>query len=208
VAVEGRTRAILSSRLGVQVIERREETYRTSLVTALDGDWLGGYVQPGVILQAATATRVSISAGRGRSVDEYGPAALTILKNDGERVELTKEYARRNGAFRYVGRLSNGTLSGYWYSLQRPAFCGVFWLARTERLTDQTVRAFERGVQTWSSRRVILIVGLLLLVAMTVSGNRYAQVAALLVWVGGYAVYGNRARTLKAEVERWRSLLG
>jgi hypothetical protein len=206
--VEERTREIVASRLGVRVVERGDEAYRTALATGLDGEWLGGFVQPGVVLRDATAMRFTLAGCSGRSVDEYGQASLTLLELEGERVELTKVYSRSSGTFRYVGRLSNGTLSGYWYSATRPAFCGVFWFARTERLADETGRALERGIKTWSARRGLLIAGMLLLTVMTVSLSPRVVIAALCVWAGGYAIYRSRARALSAEVASWRSLLG
>jgi hypothetical protein len=207
--VEARTRDLIAAKLGVPIVERGE-TYRSTVGTGLEGDWLGAFMQPGVIVSQVTPMRVTLSGTMGRSVDEYGPATLTLVKREGDRVTLTKRYDS-GPSFVYVGRLGSGTLAGYWQSPLRPAFSGVFWLARTESLAESTLRSFEGRVRRWSLRRGLLYAVCLRLAGMMFVGlkgyHRIALISAAL-WVAVLLLDRGRANRVRSEVARWKELLG
>jgi hypothetical protein len=211
-AIEERARSLVASRLGVRIELRREEAYRASAGATLEGEWVGAFLQPGVVLNPATAMRVHMGATTGQAVDEYGAATLSITARDGERVALTKDYAGQpDRQFRYVGALSGGVLAGYWHSLARPAFAGLFWLARTDRVTDSTAELLTRRVASFSWRRGV-VKAAAILVTVGIAWGSLGPSAALYVAVSvnalAFAVYRLRATALHAEVERWRGLLG
>jgi hypothetical protein len=213
VEVEERTRDLVAAALGVGVIRFNPPTYRSTARTSLDGEWLGGFAQPGVILNTATAMHFTLAEGVGRSIDEYGPATWTIAKNDGDRVELSKGYTGANAArFHYVGRLSEGTLAGYWYSPARPDFCGVFWLGRSDTLSEESKRALQSRIRGWSWRRPLVrfVFGApaALFVLAWFTNHSAAALLAFNVWFLLIPVCRMRAQRFHKEVARWRTLLG
>ena len=202
-----RTRALLTRRLGVEIELARGEAYREA--EGLAGDWIGAFAQPGVILNAATVVRATIVDGGGRMVDEYGEATLTITRGAGDRVELRKQYAGRGmtGQFVYVGRRADGMLAGYWYSPLRPAFCGVFWLARADRLSEATRTALDARVRSHSFRRDIVYVGITLLAAAMMFGAMgYPMIAAgaILTMLAFRYVLLERTDALRREMLLWK----
>jgi hypothetical protein len=202
--MEQRARDLLGSHLGIRVIEQPVETYRSNEGGALDGEWLGGFVQPGVILSAASAVRLTLADGQGSSLDEYGPATLTVTRRVGDRVEITKTYGGPFAApLRYVGRLSGGVLAGYWYSAVRPGFCGLFWLSRRERLSDASRLALERHVRAWSWRRPIALFVFYGLVVVALVGLHYDARVSLACGAALAAmtfIHRTRARALVEQV--------
>lgn len=205
-----RTRDLVSSRLGVAIELRREDAYRASAGATLEGEWVGAFLQPGVVLNAASAMRVHMGAREGRSLDEYGAATLSMSEGDGQRVVLTKDYeGQPDRQFRYVGLLSGGVLAGYWFSVARPSFAGIFWLARTDRLTDSTAESLQKMVASWSWRRgVVRAAPILLTLSIGLGIGARAEVyLAVSAFALAFAVYRLRAKALDAEVLRWRRLL-
>ncbi len=200
--MEPQNRDLLAAHLGVPILERNPETYRSAIPSGLDGKWVGGFMQPGFILNAATTMRATLSGSTGSAVDEYGPSTIKVKSCDGGRVELVKAYERQH--YRYVGQLSSGTLCGYWHLVSRPDFCGLFWLARPERLTPETLQALESRVRSWSWRRGVLYSA----VVATFFVGFVVRGAILAFLVTTMVVSRLRARRLKSEVVRWRSLLG
>lgn len=205
-----RTRVLLTRRLGVELALAQGEAYREA--GGLVGDWIGAFAQPGVILNAATPVRVTLGEGQGQGVDEYGSSTFDV-RRDGDRVELRKSYAGKGvaGQFMYVGRLADGVLAGYWYSPLRPAFCGVFWLARTDRLAETTRTALDARVRQRSIKLgLVLVLAAVISCAWAISLLGYPRLAVALAAVVllGRFVLVERTDALRREAQLWKRDLG
>ena len=205
-----RTRALLTRRLGIELAIAQGDAYREA--NGLTGDWIGAFAQPGVLLNAATPVQVTLGDGHGHGVDEYGESTF-MVKQDGDRVELRKSYAGRSldGQFTYVGRLSDGVLAGYWYSPLRPAFCGVFWLARTDRIAETTRTALGARVRKRSIKLGLLLVLVAVLsctFAFSVLGYPRLALAIALLCLGFRYLLVQRTDTMRREAQLWKRDLG
>jgi hypothetical protein len=209
------TRARLAGELGVTWEERRGALYRES--ASLQGDWLGVFVQPAVILHTASAVRMELRLeGESRSWDEYGQATIEILEPGPGRVAFTKTY---NGQkYFYVGTLEGGALAGYWVSRSMPGFRGFFCFTRAELLTDASRAALQSLVLTKSTRRSIagaVARGATVLGGVGVALAAFTHVIPvwggllpfLLIPVTSVGLVRSKAR-LRALTERWLVLLG
>jgi hypothetical protein len=204
-----RTRTLLTRELGVPLELVGERGYREPGGAPLEGEWLGAFAQPGVVLNTATAMRVELGREAGSSVDEYGEASLAIARHEGDRVTWRKAYTGgQQQNFIYVGRFAHGVIAGYWYSPHIPRFGGVFWLARTDHLTERSASALRAKVRTWSWRRLALRA---LLAGMIVVPALAPAPALALPMVGafGLGVYTLKRRrdALARERRAWEQLL-
>jgi hypothetical protein len=175
----------------------------------LDGDWLGAFAQPGVILNTASAMSVRFAGAGGAIVDEYGPSTVTVSARAGDRVVFVKRYARAE--FVYVGRLVDGQLAGYWYSSLRPAFAGVFWLSRVDRLDDASAAALGDRVRSKSRRRTALLAfNAVAVCAMLVGYVTYLPLAlaALAASLGFDLLMRRRTVEMRRDVDAWKTQLG
>ncbi len=206
-----RTRALIARRLGVALEAAPRDAYRE--LEALEGDWIGAFAQPGVILHAATVVRATLGEHSGRAVDEYGQSELEIVEHDAERVVLRKRYAGKSitGEFVYIGRLVDGTLAGYWFSPLRPPFCGVCWMSRADRLTDATRTALDQRVRSRSVRRGLVYATLGVLGATGLAGLAghagFALLTTVAVLTGGFLL-ADRTNAMRREVKLWQRALG
>ena len=204
-----RTRALVTRELGVALELVGERGYRESGSAPLEGEWLGAFAQPGVVLNTATAMRVELGRDVGSSVDEYGAADLVIVRHEGDRVEWRKAYvAGQRENFIYVGRLAHGVLAGYWYSPHLPRFGGVFWLARTDHLTEPSASALRAKVRSWSWRRHALRALLVALIVVPAVGPTPVLAIPIVgtVWLGMYTL-NRRRNALASERREWERLL-
>ena len=210
-AARERTRVLIGRQLGVELGERAGDAYRDSSGELLEGEWLGAFAQPSVILNKVTPVSLRIEAGGGRSIDEYGEARLEVthdVKTD--RIEIRKDYRRFAGQFTYVGRMHEGTLAGYWFSAIRPTFAGVFWMARADRLAPEVAERLRRGVQRNSPKRALLKAAMMAVLITAMVGVRL--VPALGFVAAGLAVVflvvlRQRTENLRREVDLWRRQL-
>lgn len=193
--------------LGITIREREAGPYRDASGKQLEGEWLGGFAQPGVVLHKATAVSARFDEREGAMVDEYGPSSVYILRRHEDRIWLTKQYGRQQ--FTYVGQLGDGTLAGYWYSPLVPTFEGVFWFARADRLDDATRAELQRRVRSSSPRKWIAVVGIPVVsfapvVAYPHAAGMMATFAICWTMMGlGFA----RKRRLLREAALWREEL-
>lgn len=210
-----RTRLRIARGLRLALVEAADgAAYRSAGGTPIDGEWLGAFAQPSVILRAVTATSVTFGDGRGASVDEYGEAKLQIVKHDGDRIEWVKRYViERPGALplRYVGRIHGTTLSGYWEAIDKPGFCGVFWLARADRIAKSAREVMQSRVR---SRSVPRAVAQVVLTGLFVAFGFGLATWSVLALVAGIAIAGivalgsARVGEMKREVADWKQVIG
>jgi hypothetical protein len=175
----------------------------------LEGDWLGGFAQPGVILNKVSAMSARFDTDNGGIVDEYGSSSVQIVRRDRDRIQLVKRYAEHE--FVYVGRLAHGALAGYWYSPIRPTFAGVFWLSRVDRLPDTTAAALRDRVRATSPRRWIVSAASSLVMCAFGLGLVVSPPLALAAGATGAAcvwLVRRRLLALRREVDLWREQLG
>jgi hypothetical protein len=209
---EARTRALIAGRLGVAIALRRGDAYRDARSLELAGDWLGGFAQPGVILNAVTAVSARLSDDGGAMIDEYGESRLSVAR-DGDRIQLDKRYGpEATRRFHYVGQLAGGTLAGYWCSPLRPEFGGVFWLVRADQLEQASASALAARVRSSSPRRLLAL--------GTLFGLMIAAGAGIALWnpaLAGGALLGqiafsqllrSRTRAMLCARRSWQDRLG
>ena len=206
-----RTRVLIGRQLGLELGERTGDAYRDPSGELLDGEWLGAFAQPGVILNKVTPVSLRIDGASGQCIDEYGEARLEVALDDkNDRVEIRKDYGRLGGQFLYVGRIHEGTLAGYWHSGMRPEFAGVFWMARADRLPDELAEALRRRVRRTSPRRALLKAAMLSVLIAGAVGVRlwpplgFAALGATVVFL---LVLSQRTEKLRREVALWRRQL-
>ena len=199
----------MTRELGVPLELVGERGYREQGDAPLAGEWLGAFAQPGVVLNLATAMRAELDRDAGSSVDEYGAATLTITRHEGDRVEWRKAYGSgQHQSFVYVGRLAHGVLAGYWYSPRSPRFGGVFWLARTDQLTEASASALRAKVRSWSWRRHALRALMAGMIVVPVLGPAPVIAIPLVgsVWLGLWTL-NRRREALADERRQWERLL-
>jgi hypothetical protein len=187
----------------------RQVAYRDSASSLLDGDWLGAFAQPGVILNTASAMSVRFDDTGGAIVDEYGDSTVTVSARTADRIAFTNRYARAE--FNYVGRIVDGQLAGYWYSPLRPSFAGVFWMSRVDRLAETSATALRDRVRSKSPRRaVVLSIHAVLTMATCIGMVTYlpVAVAALAISFGFDALLRRRVVALRCDVDGWKQQLG
>ena len=207
-----RTRRLIDRHLGLDLRERVGDAYRDPSGTLLEGEWLGAFVQPSVVLNQVTPVSVRLAGAEGWSIDEYGKATLEVAAGDHGRVRWTKRYAPSVARqFEYVGRIEGGTLAGYWVSTLRPSFGGVFWLVRADRLPPDIADRLRARVRRSSPRRSLLK-GLFAVVVLAAAlGIRvfpplaFATLVPCVVFV---VAMRTRTDALRHEVERWKRQLG
>lgn len=202
---------LIGRQLGVELGERAGDAYRDASGELLEGEWLGAFAQPSVILNKVTPVSLRIEGGGGRSIDEYGEARLEVSRDETtERIEIRKDYGRFAGEFAYVGRMHEGTLAGYWFSTLRPDFAGVFWMARADRLAPEVAERLRRGVRRSSPKRALLRAAMMAVLIAGVVGVRLVPVLGF-VAVGLAALFllvlRRRTDNLRREVELWRRQL-
>jgi hypothetical protein len=202
---------LIGRELGVELGERTGDAYRDATGELLDGEWLGAFAQPSVILNKVTPVSLRIDGREGRSIDEYGEARLDVsIEPVHDRIEIRKDYGRLGGEFVYVGRMHEGTLAGYWYSTVRPQFAGVFWMARADRLAPEVGERLRRRVRRNSPKRALLKAAMMSLLIAGVVGVRLVPALGFVVLGLGVAfvlVLAQRTRNLGREVELWRRQL-
>ena len=210
-----RTRLRIARGLRLALVEAGDgDAYRSAGGTPLDGEWLGAFAQPAVILRAVSAMSVMFGDNRGASVDEYGEAELSVVARDGDRIEWVKRYrVERPGALalRYVGKLHGTTLSGYWEAIDRPTFCGVFWLARADRTAKSVREVMQSRVRSKSVPRVvaqIVMTGLCIVFGFGLVTRHVIALAAAVAFVALIALGTARAGELKREVAEWKQVIG
>jgi len=210
-----RTRLRIARGLRLALVEAGDgDAYRTAGGTPLDGEWLGAFAQPAVILRAVSAMSVTFGDNRGASVDEYGEAELSIVARDGDRIEWVKRYrVERPGALalRYVGKLRGATLSGYWEAIDRPSFCGVFWLARADRTAKSMREVMQSRMRSKSVPHVVaqvVMAGLCILFVAGLVTHHPIAFAAAVMFAGLIALGTVRAGELKREVAAWKQVIG
>lgn len=206
-----RTRALFARELGLDLTPR-EVHYRDQAAGVFEGEWLGAFAQPSIVLNKVTPVSLRLDATTGNSVDEYGKAQLGI-RRDGDFVQLVKSYEGRDqtGRFVYIGRFEAGALAGYWYSPLRPQFCGVFWFSRVDQLADATAEKLRSRVRSTSPKRTIVKAGVFAVVTGSIVLAGPAPAIALgLAGVGVLATItlNTRARALRREVIAWQRALG
>jgi hypothetical protein len=202
------TRALILAGLGIRVNAKVGDAYRDPSGTPLEGEWIGAFAQPGVVLNAVTAVSAQIAEGTGGMEDEYGKSKLVVTRKN-DRVTIEKHY--QDSHFIYIGKLFEGALAGYWYAPIRPAFGGVFWLSRADRLREDSLEQFRARVRSKSPRRTIAK-GMLwsLAIGSAVGLRMYPPLA-----IGSFAAFGGfswvmnrRVRAMRVEIERWKRELG
>jgi len=210
-AARERTRALIGRQLGLELGERAGDAYRDASGELLDGEWLGAFAQPSVILNKVTPVSLRIDGAAGRSIDEYGEAQLDVsVEPTRERIEIRKEYGRIGGEFMYVGRMHEGTLAGYWYSAVRPQFAGVFWMARADRLAPEVAERLRRRVRRNSPKRSLLRAAMISTLIVGAVGVRLVPLLGFvaLALAGVFLlVLKHRSEALQREVELWRRQL-
>jgi hypothetical protein len=216
VSAHDATRALIAQQLGFSIGLRgdRGELYRDAAGTALEGEWLGGFAQPGVILNRVTAVSARFDAGTGAMIDEYGESTLVRQPHRGERVAFAKRYGKADptarARFDYTGKLRGGELAGFWSYSLRPEFCGVFWLIRADHLDEPTLAGFRRRVRKTSPRRTaVKVVAASMAVAPLVSlGSPAVFAGVLAIDVAAIGVLRYRTARLARLVRGWRTELG
>jgi hypothetical protein len=207
VSLVDRTRELVTRQLGIAIRARELEPYRQASGKQLEGEWLGGFAQAGIVLNKATAVSARFDERAGAMVDEYGESTVYVMRRNDDQVWLTKQYATQH--FTYVGRLGDGTLAGYWYSPLRPEFSGVFWLARADRLDEATLAAFRARVRSTSPRRVLALVGLpiITLAPLLAYPHPAGLLGTMALNIATIAILRTRMRSLQREVALWRQEL-
>ncbi len=210
-----RTRLRVARGLHLALVEAGDApAYRGAGGTPLDGEWVGAFAQPAVLLRAVTATSVTFADHGGASFDEYGEANLHVVVRDGDRVEWIKRYAiARPGAhpLRYVGRIHGSTLSGYWEAVDRPGFCGVFWLARADRLVKGSRELMQTRVRSRSVPRTVaqtVMTGLFVALGAGAVASLPLALAAALAIAAIVGIGTARVGVMKREVTDWKLLIG
>ena len=206
-----RTQRLITGRLGVTIgAPQARDAYREAQGTSLDGEWLGGFAQAGVVLHTVSAVSARIEGDGGAMIDEYGESTLVGVTRAGDRVEFAKHYAVQRLV--YVGRLGDGVLSGYWYSALRPQFAGVFWLTRADRLDEATLATFRKRVRSTSPRRAVVRIALpalMLTPLVAMMGTSIlALLAAIAANVGFFGLLRLRTDRMRREAQAWRTTLG
>jgi len=201
---------LIGKQLGLELGERAGDAYRDASGELLEGEWLGAFAQPSVILNMVTPVSLRIAGEGGQCIDEYGEATLAVTREQDDRIEIRKDYGRMAGQFVYVGRMHEGTLAGYWYSEVRPEFAGVFWMARADRLADEVAERLRRRVRRTSPRRALLKAAMMSLLIAGAVGMRLYPVLGF-VALGAAVVFllvlSQRTENLRREVDLWRRQL-
>lgn len=206
-----RTRALFARELDLDLTPRGVH-YREPAAGVFEGEWLGAFAQPAVVVNKVTAVSLRFASTSGNSIDEYGKAMLSI-RRFGERVQMTKSYENKDqgGQFVYVGELHAGTLAGYWYSPLQPSFCGLFWFSRVDQLADATAEKLNARVRANSPRLVVAkAMTFVVITGSIVTAAISPVVSAGLVGVGavGMLTLRHRTRALRREVDSWVAALG
>ena len=203
-----RMRARIGRPLGASLRDRRGVS---DGVAPLDGEWLGGFAQPSVVLNEVSAMSAQL-ANQGTMRDEYGESSVTVVALTPEKLELRKSYARSGAEFVYVAQRSAATLAGYWYAPKNKAFRGVFCLVRADALGPDDERALRNRVRTTSPRRIALLVASAAVVAAFAWGalghDRVLALGALAVFCAFQVVVYFRLSARRREADAWRELLG
>jgi hypothetical protein len=209
VASFDRTRELVARHLGVALAVRVDEGYREADGSLLEGEWLGAFAQPAVILNTVSAMSVRLDEQGGASIDEYGEAALSHPLVRGDHVSWRKRYA--GATFTYVGHRRDGVIAGYWYAPARPSFAGVFWLARADRLETDAAEALRARVRSTSPRRTLTKLAMVAILAAVLIGGHASwaiEVAGLGAGAAFVALLRARTRALQREAEAWRTEIG
>jgi len=130
-----------------------------------------------------------------------------------DRVELIKQYNGRGatGQFVYVGVCVTACSPATGIRRCGRGFCGVFWLARSDRLDDATRTALDARVRSHSVRKDLVLAALAaMLVALFIGLVGYPRIALAVafVFLAFRFVLVDRTDAMRREALLWKRELG